>query len=51
MDTWVPVRVSKEEIPIEDTRPYSMPSRAPNFPGYYIVDPTLGFARVPEKGS
>ena len=49
MDTWVPVKVSKEEIDIEDIRPYVSVSQAEHFPGYYSVDPEQGFRKVRES--
>ena len=49
MDTWVPVKVSKEEIDIEDIRPYESVSQAEYFPGYYTVDPEQGFKKISEK--
>lgn len=49
MDTWVPVKVSKGEIEVEDIRPYESVSQAEHFPGYYTVDPEQGFRKVRES--
>ena len=46
MDTWVPVRVRKEEINIQDVRPLKSASQTRSFPGYYAVDPEKAFAKL-----
>ena len=46
MDSWVPIKVLKEEIIIKDEEPYLSASQADHFPGYYPVDPGNGFMRI-----
>ena len=48
MDTWVPVKVNKEQINISDVRPYDQTSKSQSFPGHYIVDPKKDYAKVTE---
>ena len=48
MDTWVPVKVVKDQINIADVRPYMEISQTKIFPGYYIVDPKHKFTKVTE---
>jgi len=45
MDTWVPVRVKREEITIADPRPLE-PRALSN---YYAVDPGNGFKKKQEQ--
>lgn len=49
MDTWVPVKVVKEQINISDIRPYGQVSQGMPFPGYYSVDPEHGFMKLSEN--
>lgn len=51
MDTWVPVWVRKEEIEIEDLKPYATTSQSSNFPGHYKVDPANDFCKVVENNN
>ena len=46
IDTWVPVKVSKEEIEIADIRPHESVSQSENFPGFYSVDPEQEFRKI-----
>jgi len=46
IDTWVPVKVDKEEIEMEDIRPYLSVSQSKNFPGYFVVDPEYDFKKI-----
>jgi hypothetical protein len=49
MDTWVPVKVRKEEIGMKDEKPHQRISSSTTFPGYYSVDPAKGFERIREQ--
>lgn len=48
IDSWVLMKVSREQIEIDDEQPYvgSGPFRSGPFPGYYTVDPSDGFKRI-----
>jgi hypothetical protein len=45
IDSWLSVRIAKNEIKLIEEKPYKAVSSDP-FPGYYIVDPMNGFKRI-----
>lgn len=48
IDVWVPMKVTKEEILIDDIKPYKSSSNTSDFPGYYIVDPEKNYSKTTE---
>ncbi|MBN1903959.1 MAG: hypothetical protein JW927_02575 [Deltaproteobacteria bacterium] len=48
VDSWLSVRIDRNEIKLIEEKPYKPDSSAP-FPGYYIVDPMNGFKRIETK--
>jgi len=48
MDSFLLVKIDKNELKIQDEKPYRSGSSA-KFPGYYIVDPMNGFKRIYKK--
>jgi hypothetical protein len=45
IDSWLSVRIAKNEIKVIEEKPYKADISDP-FPGYYIVDPMNGFKRI-----
>jgi len=45
-DSWIPIQVPREQITIEDLRPYQDTSSSAVFPGYYKVDASKDFIKT-----
>ena len=46
MDNWAIIKIKKEDLNIDDERPYSNSSSSPL--GYYFVDPSNNFIKTKE---
>jgi hypothetical protein len=44
MDDWSFIRISRDELEVEDERPFSRASSAPLY--YYLVDPSRNYAKM-----
>jgi hypothetical protein len=44
MDEWVFITIKKEELTLEELKPYSKTSSSPL--GYYYVDPCKNFVKI-----
>jgi len=44
MDDWNFIQIRKDELRVDDERPYSTASNAPLY--YYLVDPSRGYRKV-----
>ena len=47
MDDWTFIQIRKDELKVDDERPFSRPSSAPL--AYYAVDPSRNFKKIEEK--
>ena len=48
MDDWNFIQIRKEELTVEEERPYSNSSHAPLY--YYLVDPSQDYRRIEPQG-